>query len=55
MFLIQQETLFDADPPLQGPDGVNVTMRNRSPEVDKTIQFLSFMSVKSLSDVISNN
>lgn len=41
VLLKQEETLIEAETPLQGPDRVEVTVRNRSREVDEAILFLS--------------
>lgn len=55
MLLAKQDTCFGADKPLLGPEGVRITSRDHSPEVDDAISFLYYSMPDNVRDLVSNN
>lgn len=53
--LKRKQTPLKAGPPLQEPDGVDETARDRSLDVDEAILFQCYQKLQDLSNVISNN
>lgn len=51
----QEDPLFEARPPLQGPDGVGGLAKNRSLEAREMVRVLSYLMLEKLSEVISND
>lgn len=54
MSMKQEHLLFESKSPLRSPDGVDATGKDRIPDVNEQIQFLAYLMLENLSEIISN-